>query len=205
MLTPLAPHMHCLTTFRCSIACIADVWGTRITCAAPASALGIHVSPAHVRSELHTHSTARQTPASPLQATVLMAVAKRQHPHSPGLLLSLSALQMLLGNGERALESFQEVTPRSVQLDSLTHHVAPVLAELPSPKHRAFLRMARPPSATLCQRAPASGVFRMRISEGIAAAAAFPRPAWSLPSLVAGTVSCNAYANASKLPPSMVQ
>lgn len=79
-----------------------------------------------------------------LQAAVLLAVTKKQHPHSPGLLLSLSALQMLLGNGDRALESFQEVAPRSVQLDSLAHHVMPVLAELPSVKHRTLLRMARP-------------------------------------------------------------
>lgn len=140
---------------------------------APTSALGCRFSPAHVHSELHTRSAA--TPVPPLQATVLMAVAKRQHPHSPGLLLSHSALQMLLGNGERALESFQEVNPRSVQLDSLAHHAAPALAELQSPKQRAFLRTARPPSPALCQRAPTIGVSRLRLIQRIATTAAVLR------------------------------
>lgn len=80
-----------------------------------------------------------------LQASVVLAVAQQHHPHSPGLLLALSAVQTLLGNAERAVESFMEVSPRSVQLDSLAHHVSPVLAELPTRTTLRHLRMARHP------------------------------------------------------------
>eukprot|EP00892_Ulva_mutabilis_P000627 jgi/Ulvmu1/10565/UM065_0019.1 len=75
------------------------------------------------------------------QAAALLAVAVQQHPHSPGLLLSLSAVHTLLGHGESATATFHEVSPRSVQLDSLCHHVTPALAEMPSPKQKALLRM----------------------------------------------------------------
>lgn len=82
-----------------------------------------------------------------LQAAALLAVALKQHPHSPGLLLSLTALHTLLGNGERATATFLEASPRSVQLDALAHHITPSLAEMPSPKQKTMLRMACTPQA----------------------------------------------------------
>lgn len=86
------------------------------------------------------------------QAAALLAVAINQHPHSPGLLLALAALQTLLGDGGQATATFHEVSPRSVQLDSLSHHITPALAEMPSPKQKALLRMVRSPASACAVR-----------------------------------------------------
>ena len=99
-----------------------------------------------------------------LQAAALLAVALKQHPHSPGLLLSLTALHTLLGNGERATATFLEASPRSVQLDALAHHITPSLAEMPSPKQKTMLRMACTPQALPRRPFPLHDVVHTRTS-----------------------------------------
>jgi hypothetical protein len=87
---------------------------------------------------------------SQMQAMVQLTLAVKQRPFSAVLRLSLAGLHWLLGNVDAALAQFRALSVRQVQLDSLSHHVLPAIAQFGAASHEHYLTSVRSPCTSLC-------------------------------------------------------
>jgi N-terminal acetyltransferase B complex non-catalytic subunit len=90
---------------------------------------------------LQIYTLTAQTLAA-VQTIVVLEAACALRPYSASIRLALAGLHELVANPVAALEHFQALSIRQVQLDSLGHHVLPTLTTFnPAPSARFMLEV----------------------------------------------------------------